>query len=31
MIAKKYNITEDEMKQIGIEGIEKNWPIPPLK
>ena len=24
IIAKKYDITEDEMKQIGVEGIEKN-------
>ena len=28
IIAKKYDITEDEMKQITAEGIEKNWPMP---
>jgi len=28
IIAKKYGITKNEMEQIGIEGIEKNWPMP---
>jgi len=31
IIAKKYDITKDEMVQIVVEGIEKNWPFPPLK
>jgi hypothetical protein len=31
IIAKKYNITKDEMTELGIEGIEKNWPMPPVK
>jgi len=31
IIAKKYDITKDEMIQITAEGIEKNWPFPPLK
>jgi len=30
IIAKKYDITKEEMKQIGIEGIEKNWPMPEI-
>ena len=31
IIAKKYDITKDEMIQITAEGIEKNWPMPPLE
>ena len=31
IIAKKYDITKDEMVQIVVEGIEKNWPFPPLE
>ena len=30
-IAKKYGITKDEMMEIVAEGMEKNWPFPPLK
>ena len=30
-IAKKYDITKDEMIKIAVEGIEKNWPFPPLE
>lgn len=31
VIAKKYGITKDEMMKIGVEGMEKNWPFPPIK
>jgi hypothetical protein len=30
IIAKKYNITKDEMMEITGEGIENNWPMPPV-
>lgn len=29
VVAKKYNITEEQALQIAIEGTEKNWPLPP--
>jgi hypothetical protein len=29
-IADKYGITKDEMMEITAEGIEKNWPMPPV-
>ena len=31
IIAKKYDITKDEMLEITAEGIEKNWPMPPVE
>ena len=31
VIAKKYGITKDEMIQITAEGMDKNWPLPPLE
>ena len=31
IIAEKYGITKDEMMQITAEGMEKNWPMPPLE
>ena len=30
-IAEKYGITKDEMIQITAEGMEKNWPMPPVE
>lgn len=30
-IAEKYGITKDEMMEITAEGMEKNWPMPPVK
>ena len=31
IIAKEYGITKDEMMKIVVEGMEKNWPFPPVK
>ena len=31
IIAEKYGITKEEMMQITAEGMEKNWPMPPLE
>ena len=30
-VAEKYGITKDEMMEITAEGMEKNWPMPPLE
>jgi hypothetical protein len=30
-IAKQYGITKDEMMEVVSEGMDKNWPFPPLK
>lgn len=30
-VAKRYNITEEQLKNIDIEGIAKNWPTPPMQ
>jgi len=29
-IAKRYGITEEQLRAISLEGIKKNWPIPPM-
>ena len=31
IIAKKYDITKDEMLEITAEGMGKNWPVPPVE
>ena len=31
IIAKKYGISKDDMMEITAEGMEKNWPFPPIK
>jgi len=30
-VAKKYGISEEQLQEISIEGVTKNWPIPPIQ